>query len=312
MKAVGEAPGKVILVGEHAVVYGRPAIAVPVWQVRATTVVTDAEPCRGCMIAAPDISELIELANAPANDPLALVVRLTLSELGIDSIPDWTITVTSDIPIASGMGSGAAVSASLVRALYAAVNAIPTAEIVSRLVYASEEIHHGAPSGIDNTVVSYGAPVWFVRGQPPEVFRASRSFTLVIADSGIASPTRDTVAGVRRRWEAAPDLYDRYFDAIGQLAQEARSAIESGENHRLGGLFNRNQALLQEIGVSSARLDELIDRALDAGADGAKLSGGGAGGNIIALVKEGTAEAVGDALMRAGAKQVIVTGVGAH
>ena len=115
------APGKIILVGEHAVVYGRPAIAVPVWDVKATAIVADAPVGSGCRLVAPQIGLNTALTKALTAKPLALVIRLTLDELGIRQEPDWQVKVTSTIPVASGLGSGAAVSAAVVRAICAHV-----------------------------------------------------------------------------------------------------------------------------------------------------------------------------------------------
>ena len=311
MKATGEAPGKVILVGEHAVVYGRPAIAVPVWEATATATVTPGAQGSGCVLHAHDIGQVLTLSGGAEveHEPLGLVTRAALREIGYDSDPDWRIDVRSDIPIASGMGSGAAVSAAVVRAIFAAADVEPSPQTVSELVYASEEMHHGTPSGIDNTVVSYGRPVWFVRGQEAVVFGAAAPFALAIADSGVAASTRVMVDGVRRRRAAAESAYDGWFDEIGEIAYAARAAIEQGRPERLGPLFDRNQGLLERMGVSTPLLEGLVHAARRAGALGAKLSGGGGGGNVIALVTQRTAQAVSEALIAAGAKRVIVTTV---
>ena len=301
------ASGKVILCGEHAVVYGHPAIAVPVQQVRATATVTAGPPGAGCVLRALDLGQEIRLAEAPEDDPLALILRLALAELGLAQEPDWTVTVHSQIPMASGLGSGAAVSTALVRALFRHAGRAPEPATVSRLVFRTEELHHGTPSGIDNTVIAYERPVWFVRGQPPETFTPAQPFTLAIADSGIPSPTRETVGDVRRAWQADPARYEALFQAIGQVVVAARRALETGDMAELGRLFRRNQALLRELGVSSEPLERLVAAAEEAGALGAKLSGGGRGGNVIALVTPETEEAVGRAMRRAGARQVIVT-----
>lgn len=303
------APGKIILAGEHAVVYGRPAIAAPVWEITATATIVDAAAGSGCTINARDINQRIRLVSAPVDEALALVTRLTLQHLGLPANPDWRIDLQSDIPIASGLGSGAAISAALVCAIFAHREQEADSAIVSQIVFESERLFHGTPSGIDNTVIAYGQPVWFIKGQPPELFNTHAPLTLLIADSGIPSPTKETVGDVRRGWQAEPVRYERLFDAIGALVQEIRTAIEAGTIDAIGPLFNRNQAVLQELGVSSPPLDALIDAARTAGALGAKLSGGGRGGNVIALVTTETAEQVQQTLLAAGAKRVIITTV---
>ena len=326
----GRAPGKVILFGEHAVVYGRPALAVPVTQVQAEAVVEAGEAGAGLTIVAADLGETIAVRDAPDDHPLAAAARLTLVKFGLDD-PDWRVTVRSTIPIASGMGSGAAVSAAIVRALAwrragirdqgsgvrrqepetsadsrsPASSRLPASSLqpadISALVYEVERLHHGTPSGIDNTVVVYGQPVYFVRGQPPQTFHIGRPFTLAIADSGIASPTRIAVGDVRRAWEQEPARFESLFDRVAAVVEAARSAIAAGQPERLGPLMDDNHALLQEIGVSCPELDALVAAARGAGALGAKLSGGGRGGNMIALVTEATAPQVADALRAAGA-----------
>ena len=322
----GRAPGKVILFGEHAVVYGRPALAVPVTQVQAEAVVEAGEAGAGLTIVAADLGETIALRSAPPDHPLAVAARLTLVKLGL-SDPDWRVTVRSTIPIASGMGSGAAVSAAIVRALAEAGERrsrgaeeqsassfqLPASTFqaadVSALVYEVERLHHGMPSGIDNTVVVYGQPVYFVRGQQPQTLPIGRPFALAIADSGIASPTKIAVGDVRRAWEREPACFEALFDRVAAIVEAARAAIAAGEPERLGPLMDENHALLQEIGVSCPELDALVAAARAEGATGAKLSGAGRGGNMIALVTEATAPQVAGALRAAGAVNVIVSTV---
>jgi len=304
------ASGKVILFGEHAVVYGRPAIAVPVTELRAWAAVTDAPPGAGCTIVAADLNRRLPLADAPPEDPLALIVRLTLAELDTAPEPDWTITLRSDIPIASGLGSGAAVSTAIVRALAKHAGRPLAPDVVSALVYETERLHHGTPSGIDNAVIAYEQPVHFVRGQPPQPLRVGADFWLAIADTGVASPTKLAVGDVCHAWQADTVRYEALFDRIGRIAGTARQAIETGQVAELGPLMDENQWLLAAIGVSSPLLQELCAAARQAGAGGAKLSGAGRGGNLIALVTQQTAEEVAAALRAAGAMRVVVTGVG--
>ncbi len=306
---VATAPGKAILLGEHAVVYGRPAIAVPVWQAVATAEVVDRADGAGCLVVARDLAQQFRLAAAGDDQPLAVVTRLALAQAGVSPDPAWTITLHSTIPIASGLGSGAALSTALVRALFAHADQPAAAETVSAIVYESERIYHGTPSGIDNTVIAYGAPLWFVKDQPPAPFRPPAPFTLVIAHTGVASPTRETVGAVRAAWQAAPARYEARFDAIAALVTASRGAIQRGDWPLLGMLMDENQALLEELDVSSPELDRLIAQARAAGALGAKLSGGGRGGNMIALVNENAAEPVAEALRSGGAASVLVTTV---
>ncbi len=302
------APGKVILMGEHAVVYGRPAIALPVFQVQASARLQVDPTGDALWLHALDLHQSSELSKTPDTDPLALCVRRTCAALGIPP-PAGELTVHATIPLAGGLGSGAAISTAVVRVLAAwAGHSLSPAE-VSALVFDIEHLHHGTPSGIDNTVIAYEQPVWFVKGQPPAPFAVHHPFTLVIANSGIPSPTRSTVGDVRQGWLAAPDVYERLFDEVAGLVYTARDALLTGTWDGLGSLMTQNHRLLVRLGVSSPHLDRLVNAALDAGAWGAKLSGGGRGGNVITLVSTATAKTVAAALSGAGAVSTIITHV---
>lgn len=294
-------PGKIILFGEHAVVYGRPAIAAPVSSVLATATVTPAAPGSGLLLELPDIGERVPVSGASAHLPLAMVALLALDALGCEPAPDWTLTLHSTIPVASGLGSGAAAATAIVRALAGAAGTVLDPAQVSALVYESEKLFHGTPSGVDNTVIAYGLPVWFVRGEPPQPFAIARPFTVVIGDTGIASPTSITVGDVRRAWQAEPARCERLFDAIAQVVQAARRSIAGGDTAPLGALMDQNHSLLHDLGVSSLELDHLCQAARQAGALGAKLSGGGRGGNMIALTPPDAVDRVVAALLHAGA-----------
>jgi mevalonate kinase len=303
----GSAPGKVIVFGEHAVVYGRPAIAVPVHDRKAVALVRPGPSGKGISLEAEDLGRHYALTDAPPDDALALIVRLTLTTLEVALGQDLMVTVRSTIPIASGLGSGAAVSAAVVRALAAHFGAELTSDEISGLVYQTEILHHGTPSGIDNTTVTFQQPVYFMKGQPPKRLRVGCPLLLLIGDTGIPSPTRVAVAEVRRRWEHDRSHYEAMFDAMGQIADQGRRAVEEGEIHALGLLMDCNQGYLRQLGVSSPELEQLILAAREAGARGAKLSGAGRGGNMIALVARDTAERAAAAVRQSGAKDVIIT-----
>jgi mevalonate kinase len=362
------APGKIILFGEHAVVHGQPAIAIPLPAVQVTVTADSAAAGSGVTIHAPDVGETVRiephpLASSPWDgegelqvyDALVYPVLVVLETLDL-AVPDLALTVRSTIPIASGLGSGAALAAALMRAVSQAVGRPLDNDALNPLVYEVEKRHHGTPSGIDNTVIVYEKPVYFVRGAPletltktltetsltetsltetsltktsltetsltktltetsltetplTETFHIARPFTLLVADSGQTSPTKIAVADVRALYEQEPARISAIFARIGEIVRAARAAIESGTIESLGPLMNENHALLRDLTVSSAALDRLCAAACESGARGAKLSGGGRGGNMIALVPLDRAGRVAEALRAAGAVNVIQTTV---
>jgi len=303
------APGKIILCGEHSVVYGRPAVGVPVSTVRSTAWVASTPSGSGLRIDALDLQQSALLGDADADDPLALCARLVLKSLSAQE-PDAVLKVHSDLPIASGMGSGASVAAAAARALSASLGHELAPSAVSRITHEVEKIHHGVPSGIDNTVIAWERPVYFVKDSAPQTFAIHTPFKLIVAYSGIASSTKAAVTAVRRRFEAAEGYYSVLFDCIGAISTAARDAVEQGAIQTLGTLLNENHELLTKMGVSLAQLDELVVAARQAGAMGAKLTGSGQGGNIIALVDEETVAPVRAALEGAGATRIWEATVG--
>jgi mevalonate kinase len=264
-----------------------------------------AEP--GVWIDAADIQLHTRLDTLPAAHPIAATIHNTLKMLMSPLPSSVSIVIRSTIPVASGMGSGAAVSVALIRALAAYADIALSDEDVSALAYQTEIIHHGTPSGIDNTVVTYVKPVFFLKGNPLTTIKVGQPFTIVIGDTGVAASTRESVRGVRAGWEADRAHYEGLFSAIGSIVRTARQSLEAGTPDHLGPLMDENHALLQEMGVSSPELDRLVVGARASGALGAKLSGGGRGGNMIALVPAGKATAVAKSLLVAGARNTITT-----
>ena len=310
------APGKIILFGEHAVVYGQPAIAAPVTQVRAWARVSDGEK-PGVYIAAPDLQEEHWLEDSVEDDALAAAVRTVQEAAQLQTLPPLHVQVRSDIPIASGLGSGAATAAALIRALARHLRREDLArdERVAELTYEVEKIHHGTPSGIDNTVVALEKAVYFVRQQPQnriETISVAQPLRFLVADTGERSRTRDVVGDVRQQWQAQPERFEELFAGCGRIARAGREALERGERQVLGHLMNQNQTLLESMTVSGLGLERLIEAARQAGAAGAKLSGAGRGGNMIALVGAGCEDDVRAALLAAGAQRVLVTEIGAR
>lgn len=315
MKA--SAPGKIILFGEHAVVYSRPALAVPVTQVHVDVEVLDSSR-QGIWINAPLIDLHAELSSLPSDHPIGSVILKVFQLFGISKPPNLELNISSTIPVASGLGSGAAVSVALIRVLSLALSNVEgsflfhsiTNEQINDLVFEIEKLHHGTPSGIDNTVITYNMPVYFIKGQPIETFKTGKPFTIVIGDTGVPALTKESVGDVRLLWLRNTNYFENIFNEISQISLIARRSIESGRPELLGELMDHNHALLQEMTVSSPELDALVTAARDAGALGAKLSGGGRGGNMIALTEQAEAESVASALISAGAKRTIITEIG--
>ena len=274
--------GKVILCGEHAVVYGVPALALPLLQLRAIAEIR--EDGRPCSLLAPDLN--LDLVVSPeVSHPLVTTV---LSALGhFDSpMPAAQIKVSSQIPIGRGLGSGTAISAAIFRALANYFGRSVERAEEQAFIHQIETLYHGRPSGIDGAVIGYERALRFVRGKRPEFLDLPTGWSLLIADSGETTPTHVMVNGLRTRRDADPQLYDPLIATIGDLSRQAEVCLKCNAMVLLGQFLNRNHDLLCQLGLSTPRLDELVDIARAAGALGAKLSGGGGGGVLIALTRD--------------------------
>ncbi|NDJ84584.1 MAG: mevalonate kinase [Chloroflexi bacterium] len=305
--------GKLILFGEHAVVYGQPAIAVPLTAVSARITVENGPPGSGVQIvlAESDAPSRILVDDQTLDNALAYTAHLVLQHLEYSGAqPDLKLTLHSSIPIGAGFGSGAAVSTALARALSTALERPLDKAALNDIVYTVEELHHGTPSGIDNTVIVYEKPVFFQREEALTTLSIPEPFTLIVAHAGHTTPTHITVGDVGRLFAAEPSRIGTIFEQIGTLSRTARRLIESGSTAALGPLMNENHRLLQALTVSDEILDRLCEVAREAGALGAKLSGGGRGGNLIALVEGNQEEMVRRALLVAGAARAFTSTVG--
>ena len=313
------ASAKLILAGEHAVVYNRPALAVPLPDVRTSVQITAGQTGSGCHLHMPDVHRSAHYGSD--QDPLLELVDDILQAWHI-ATPDIIITVESDIPIASGMGSGAAVATALVRACALWFKHTLTTDQLAAMVFRSEQRLHGTPSGIDNTVIAFDQPIRFCRRPPAadgspqaaaiDPLTIGAAITIVIADTGVRSPTHLAVAGVRSRRDADPAKYDSLFDAIGAVTAVAQMALTQGDAALLGMAARQNQSFLQSIGVSTPLIDALVDAANGAGAYGTKISGAGVGGIVYAVVDPSRRDAVMVALREAGARSVMPTTIAAY
>ncbi|MCA9610426.1 MAG: mevalonate kinase [Myxococcales bacterium] len=269
--------GKVILIGEHAVVYGVPALAAGLERgVTATATPADAT----------------SLACAPwgTDDRLGgdgdLARALTAAvETHPDALPALRVEADVALPAGAGLGCSAALGVAVIRALDEAVGRSATdAEIAERSM-AWERVFHGNPSGLDNTMAAHGGVASYVRGQPLERLDVRHPLHLVIGDSGEPSSTKTMVESVARQRERDAAKFDKALEAIAALSSNARLAIEAGDVHALGQLMDLNQHLLSAWMLSTTALEDMIGVAREAGAKGAKLTGAGGGGCMVALVE---------------------------
>ena len=232
-------------------------------------------------------------------------IALVLSALSIDHLPACEIQIHSTIPVGGGLGSSASVSVALTRGIANFVGRTLDNEAVNDIAFEIEKLHHNTPSGIDNSVITYAKPVFYVKGTPMQWLEIDSPMYFLIANSGLKGSTAKAVAQVRENWKSATAEYESIFHEIGLISYAMRESLKSGTLSKAGELMTSNHALLQQIGVSLPQLDVLVNTAIDAGAYGAKLSGGGLGGNVLALVPPERAAAVSQALTKSGAVNII-------
>lgn len=277
--ATGVAHSKLILVGEHAVVHGQPAIALPFPLIGVESIVErtsgnvyiDSSLYRGPIDAAP--KSLTGIVNT---------IKHTLDLLKIP-YRDLLIRIKSSIPPGKGLGSSASVAIAIIKSLFTYSNEKYTDDQILQLANISETYAHGAPSGIDPLTITSQSPIWYRKEQPIDYITPSGEFHFVVADSGRMADTRTAINTVTNMLKLAPRKIQSKIEKIGEITYHAREALEHSGKQILGTLLNEAQKELKAIGVSDTGLNKLIEFALSEDALGAKLTGGGNGGCIIAL-----------------------------
>ncbi len=302
--SMGIGYGKVVILGEHAVVYGRHAIAAPVPLVIRARI----EQCdEGIHIMIPRWGVEYELARNPAERrSFEHAAGGILDELGL-SARSMRIEVFPEVPRGMGLGGSAAIAVAIVRALDAEFSlGLDDAE-VNRLAFESEKLAHGNPSGLDNTIACYGRPLVYRKGTPPlvELLNIVEPIPIVIGMTGSEGLTASTVARVGEAWKQDPKLYERIFDQIDGLVLRGVQAVRDRDLQTLGELMNICHGMLNALQVSTPELERLVAIARASGALGAKLTGGGGGGSIIALC-DGETQPVAEAIRAAGYEAVTV------
>lgn len=293
----GSANAKVLLFGEHSVVFGKPAIALGL-HAGVTATARSESPCA---LRVPNWN--LDLSR---NDdhPVARALDALLSSLGIDDI---ACEVDAHIPAGAGLGSSAALAVAVARAALAAHNRADNNDVAAAAM-ASERVFHGNPSGLDHTVAMTGGLLRFVRGNPPHVQQLGTGapFSLVVAQVAAGASTAVQVSEFARRIAGLGATGSRLLDCFEQIVDQAIPALERADLGELGLLFDANHGLLAGLGMSTAALDVACQKARNAGAYGAKLTGAGGGGCVIALADADSAEVICDTLRTCSISSFIV------
>ncbi len=309
----GTGKGKTILFGEHFVVYGYPALAAGIAAETVAVVTRKEEPGWTLDDQRPEMPGYKKEKAEEQRISIENVLRfcgIDVSKQGIH------IEFGGNLVCASGIGASAASCVALARALNDEFGLGFDDEKINEAAYEGEKGYHGTPSGIDNTASTFGGLVWYVRnleGGPPtfERIKLSRGVDLVIAATGLTASTREVVGDVRRKKESNPEWFKEIVTEYDGLVRSAREALIALDLKKVGELMNRNHELLQELTVSCEELDNLVGIARENGALGAKLTGTGRGGNMIALAESPqAAQDIGEALKRGGAAAVWITSFG--
>jgi mevalonate kinase len=279
----GSGYGKVILFGEHFVVHGVPGI------VSAIDSTTDAEVKKtGEGIAVRDERKTAKGYGEEKRLQQLESIERMLRAMGIDPKTPLSIWIGGTLPGFSGLGASAASSVAIARAIAEELGMTVPDERINQVAYEAEKAYAGNPSGIDNTAATYGGLMWFQKnmsGGPDtiEKLRIRAPVEIVIGSTGKVANTKAMVEGVAERKRKNPQKYDPLFKRAEEIAIEGRKALEAGDLKKVGALMNENHRLLQGIEVSNRELDLLVDIARKEGAFGAKLTGGGGGGCMVAL-----------------------------
>ncbi len=295
--------GKIILFGEHAAVYGSHVIAAPV-PLAIQAKVEDEEDGIHLVIPRWGVEERLRM-NVEHKYSIFQSLDLILNTLGLQD-KNMRIEIYPHIPRAMGLGGSSALAVAIIRALSKHYELNLGDEQINALAFKSEQIVHGTPSGIDNTMATYGKFILYKKGDPPLIkpIEVPKPIPMVIGITGVESLTAKMVANVRSAWEKNRFMYDKIFTEINNLTLEATKAIKRYDLEKLGDYMNINQGLLNALQVSSWELEELIQIARKAGALGAKLTGGGGGGAMLALCPD-NADAVAEAMRKAGYRALL-------
>ncbi len=288
MKFFARAPGKIIITGEHFVVHDSYALAAAIN--RGATVEARSHDSLEILSKNLGLKASYPHKVPPPLSPVAESVAATLKFLGIRK--GVKLVIHSDLPSGSGLGSSSAVAVASISSVFALAGEQPVSKKVVELAMISERMVHGNPSGIDPTVSCYGGVLLFQKGKSPELLKIERPVEFVVAYSGIGRKTSRLIDKVSKMKASFPHLFSALASSSTTLSRIAGSSIASGDLTTLGSILNFYHMILSRIGASTKVLDSMVETALSSGCLGAKLTGAGGGGCIIALPKPSSSREV--------------------
>jgi mevalonate kinase len=311
MGVVASAPAKVILFGEHFVVYGEPAIVLAIDK-RAYAKVENRTDKR-IFLRSTNLGLAVSIDNrsfrTEQGDPKEAKLRFEPVELAVEKVLEKygervgvNVEITSTVPVAAGLGSSAAVVTAVATAMSALLDMDMSKEEIFKIAYEAEKLVHGTPSGVDPAISTFGGTLLYQMDTGFKPLEVRTDIPIVIGDTGVERSTRVQVEKVKEMKEKYPQIMQPIMSAAREIVLRALDAFKKSDLETLGGLMNLNQALLYGVGVSDESLEWLINAARKAGALGAKLTGAGGGGCMIALTTNDKLQQVSEAIQRAGGR----------
>lgn len=307
-QGIGQATGKIILIGEHAVVYGQPAIAFPFAGVGVTArIQADTESKIDSEYFTGTLNQLAQVSSMKNVYSLVEKLRNDLQ------VPNFALHIESTIPAERGMGSSAAVAVAITRAFFDWQEQPLTEALLLDYVNYSEQIAHENPSGIDAAATSGTNPILFKKGHTLQHFPLNIDAYLLVADTGIKGKTREAIKAVAELRALDPESIDEALLGLGHYTKEAQQAIIHNQPDVLGKVMSDSHYILRQLSVSNELLDHAVYLAIHNGALGAKLTGGGRGGCLLVLTNTlTTAQQIQEQLAKLGIKKTWLQGLGVY